>query len=236
MGREVHRVPLDFDWPIGELWEGFLMPDRLRGAPCAACAGSGSTNELEWLTKVGYILAGLADDHAEAERGRPMHPWLTLLREISYGSRSQRPGPKFAEFVDGLTGGKVDADRMFGRETYRMTTALREAAGLPDEWGWCPDCAGQGETETYPGQRAEADAWEPTDPPEGDGWQLWSTTTEGHPMTPVFATAEALAEHCATADVSWFGHDGATYEQWLRSFVGDAIPGMVHLGGGAVIL
>lgn len=236
MGREVRRVPLDFDWPIGELWGGFLMPDRLRGAPCATCAGSGSTNELEWLTKVGYILSGLADDHTEAERGRPMHPWLTPLREISYGSRSQRPGPKFAEFVDGLTLGKVDADRMFGRETYRMTTALREAAGLPDEWGCCPDCGGQGETETYPGQRAEADAWERTDPPEGDGWQLWSTTTEGHPMTPVFATAEALAEHCATAGVSWFGHDGAPYEQWLRSFVGDAIPGMVRLGPNAVIL
>lgn len=236
MGREVRRVPLDFDWPLEQLWEGYLMPARLRGTPCATCAGSGSSDELEWLMKVGYILAGLADDHTDAERGRPMHPWLTTLREISYGSRSQRPGPRFAEFVDGLTESKVDPDRLFGRAVYRMTGALREAAGLPDEWGWCPDCAGQGETETHPGQRGEAEAWEPTDPPEGEGWQLWSTTTEGHPMTPVFATAEALADHCAAESVSWFGREGAPRDQWLRSFVGDEMVGMVWLGPNAVIM
>ena len=39
MGREVRRVPLTFDWPIGELWDGFLMPMRLREKECDACEG-----------------------------------------------------------------------------------------------------------------------------------------------------------------------------------------------------
>lgn len=26
------------------------------------------------------------------------------------------------------------------------------------------------------------------DPPEGEGWQLWGTTTEGEPRSPVFRT------------------------------------------------
>lgn len=35
--REVRRVPLDFDWPQGDTWEGFLMPDRFSETPCPAC-------------------------------------------------------------------------------------------------------------------------------------------------------------------------------------------------------
>lgn len=236
MGRTVRRVPLDFEWEIGKLWDGYLLPDRLHGLRCTTCGGSGSTTELDWLTKVAYVLCGLADDSTDAARGRPMHPYLTPMREISYGYGSDRPGPKFAEFVDGLVGDKVPADGMFGRDVYRMLNALREAAGLPDQWAWCPDCSGHGENEAWPGQSAEAEAWEPTDPPSGDGWQFWSTTTEGHPMTPVFATAEELAQHCATARVSWFGHDTATADQWLRSFNGEVMLGAKVIAPGVVVL
>ena len=34
------------------------------------------------------------------------------------------------------------------------------------------------------------------DPPEGKGYQLWETTTEGAPISPVFKTLEELAEWC----------------------------------------
>lgn len=57
----------------------------------------------------------------------------------------------------------------------------------------CPTCQGHATLEAYPGQRAEAEAWEQVDPPTGEGWQLWETTTEGSPMSPVFVTAEELA-------------------------------------------
>lgn len=33
MGRELRRVPLDFDWPIGQVWEGFLGPDPADDTP-----------------------------------------------------------------------------------------------------------------------------------------------------------------------------------------------------------
>ncbi len=33
MGREIKRVPLDFDAPLGEVWTGYLMPDDLDGIP-----------------------------------------------------------------------------------------------------------------------------------------------------------------------------------------------------------
>lgn len=34
------------------------------------------------------------------------------------------------------------------------------------------------------------------EPPKGEGYQLWSTTDEESPITPVFATPEELAEYC----------------------------------------
>ena len=34
------------------------------------------------------------------------------------------------------------------------------------------------------------------DPPEDEGWQLWETTTEGFPVSPVFKTLEVLAKWC----------------------------------------
>ena len=37
MGREVKRVALDFDWPLNEVWEGFLTPDKFSETPCEAC-------------------------------------------------------------------------------------------------------------------------------------------------------------------------------------------------------
>lgn len=35
------------------------------------------------------------------------------------------------------------------------------------------------------------------DPPSGDGFQLWETTSDGSPMSPVFDSLEALCEWSA---------------------------------------
>jgi hypothetical protein len=218
MGREARRVPLDFDWPLKKTWDGYLLPERLREQPCPNCA-NGSTEVSEWLMKVAYIIGGLADDARDEQRGRDMHPYLAPLREISYGHVTRRPGPQFAEFADGLApearGGSL------GRDVYRIHRALIKAASLPDKWGECPTCDGYGSAEKYPGQRAEAEAWQPTDPPEGDGWQMWQTTSEGSPVSPVFPTAEELATWLADTQASMFGQQSASREQWLAIITGE---------------
>lgn len=48
-------------------------------------------------------------------------------------------------------------------------------------------------------------------PPTGEGWQLWEDVTEGSPKSPVFATAEELAQWMADGN-DW---DDTTYEQAL---------------------
>lgn len=220
MGREVKRVPLDFDWPMKQTWGGYLMPDELSEARCPDCR-NGGTAAYDWLQKVAYVIAGLADDgQREQELGRDMHPWLVPLRQISYGYDTPRPSAQFAEFADGLAP-NVQGDRIMGRDVYGMQRALIAAAGLPERWGICPTCDGYGSVEHYRGQRAEAEAWESTEPPTGDGWQMWETTSEGSPMSPVFATADELAQWLADSGASLFGSATAPKAQWLAIITGE---------------
>ena len=46
--------------------------------------------------------------------------------------------------------------------------------------------------------------------------QMYETTTEGTPMSPVFAQAEELAQWLADHEISVFGDNLATKEQWLK--------------------
>ena len=57
-------------------------------------------------------------------------------------------------------------------------------------------------------------------PPEGDGYQLWETTTEGSPVSPVFATPEELAEWLEFNKISSFAHMTCSYDQWLEFIKG----------------
>ena len=57
--------------------------------------------------------------------------------------------------------------------------------------------------------------FEKYDPPEGDGYQLWETTSEGSPMSPVFQTPEELAEWLEANKASSFGLMTCSYDQWL---------------------
>lgn len=54
------------------------------------------------------------------------------------------------------------------------------------------------------------------DPPTGDGWQIWETTTEGSPISAVCATPEELADWAADNHVSIFGEDTMEADEWLN--------------------
>jgi len=113
MGREIKRVPLDFDWPMNERWPGYLV------SFCAA----------------------LDSDCDKCH--------------------------KFAK-IQGV-----------GKRDYG-----------------CP-------------------AFVYLDPPTGKGYQLWETTSEGSPMSPVFAKPESLALWLVKNNASAFGSMTLPYEKWL---------------------
>ena len=49
MGRELKRVPLDFSWPRGQVWQGYLCP--IRPLDCEKCEGMGESAEVRSLTE-----------------------------------------------------------------------------------------------------------------------------------------------------------------------------------------
>lgn len=57
----------------------------------------------------------------------------------------------------------------------------------------CADCDGEGGVYHTPEDKALAEAWKPTEPPVGEGYQMWEDTSEGSPISPVFASAELLS-------------------------------------------
>jgi hypothetical protein len=89
---------------------------------------------------------------------------------------------------------------------------------MPEDWGVCKACGGDG---IHPDSKAAYEAWSETEPPTGDGFQLWETCSEGSPVSPVFATAEALAEWCEQ-NATTFASCKATKDQWLKMFTDDS--------------
>lgn len=68
------------------------------------------------------------------------------------------------------------------------------------------------------------------EPPKGDGFQLWETTTEGSPTSPVFNTLEKLCEWCAE-NATTFASFTATKEEWMQMLDED----FVHVKQGNAI-
>jgi hypothetical protein len=245
MGREVRRVPLDFDWPLNKIWEGFLSPDKFDETPCPDCKNGYSPRAENlydlWYGKLPFDPPSTGSTpwrhdspavRAFAERNLGNAPDYYGRGEAALQREAQRLADLFnegwshhlsQEDVDALvaagrlhdfthtwsresgwqektppvtpTAAQVNewSLRGFGHDAINASVVIRarcEREGIDDT---CPTCKGHASLEKYEGQRAEAEAWEPTDPPKGDGWQLWETVSEGSPVSPVFATADGLA-------------------------------------------
>lgn len=190
MSREVRRVPLEFDWPIGKVWGGYITPAELRLPGCGDCDGGGYTEAYRWLEAIAGLLTMCADDVRVQQQGKPLHHYLSRLENRP----GERPSADILQVVAGLVGRGPDPifGYLLGSDSYQVNQAILKAAGLPEEWGWCKTCGGTGEVATAE-QKAARDAWEQTESPTGEGWQLWETVSEGSPTSPVFATADELA-------------------------------------------
>lgn len=95
----------------------------------------------------------------------------------------------------------------------------------------CRDCGGHGSIEAYPGQRGEAEEWTSTEPPSGEGWQLWETVSEGSPITPVYDTPEGLAKHIASPAYGWGHGKPISYDQAFALVTAGWAPSVVVSNG-----
>lgn len=90
----------------------------------------------------------------------------------------------------------------------------------------------------YDSERPRPEEYMPDWPDvERTHYQMYETTTEGTPISPVFATPEEVAAYCADPknDVSAWASIPASYEAWLRVAKGGWAPGGVRIGDGPVV-
>ena len=285
MGREVRRVAVDFDWPLGKVWEGFLSPDSLDGEDCPDCE-RGYSPQAEnlynlWYGKIPFDPTTTGSTpwgpdtpaiRARAERSITEAPDFYGSGEAAIAREAQRLADHFnSGWLHHLNQDDVDALVDAGRLHDLTHTWTREdgwqqkepyfppTAAEVNEWSLsglghdsinahvvirarceregiaetCPTCGGHGSVEKYEGQRADAEAWKPTGPPKGSGWQLWETVSEGSPISPVFSTADDLAAWMSDPERGrhWVPQDVAAKfiaDGWAPSFIsGPGIHGIV---------
>lgn len=80
----------------------------------------------------------------------------------------------------------------------------------------CETCCGDGESWESEELKKQYDDWQKSEPPSGEGYQIWETVSEGSPVSPVFATPEELADWMVLNDDSVT--KDTTRDQWL-SFI-----------------
>lgn len=212
MGRVLMRVPMDFDLPINEIWPGYLSPDW-RPCPSDNCE-IGYRATAYWVNSIAHLLLMLSNP---ITREHPLHPWLN---EIPCRPKALPNHEDAKAFTEGLAG--RESFPPFGHDALDRSAAARaiiKAAGLPDDWSTCPICNGHA---IHPDDLEASEAWEPTEPPTGEGYQLWTTTNEGAPISPVFATMEELCEYAA-ANCTVFASDRASALRWREMLDDDFV-------------
>lgn len=221
MGREIKRVALDFDYPVNSMiWKGYHNP--YQALKCKPCGGSGYSPEWRELDRSWY-------DH-EGQGNR----WCHAITQDEVDALWNKG--RLRDFKDRPTAKAVNkwaAGASLGHDAVNRWICVRARAkrlGYSEER--CSTCGGSGELWPSDEYRDLCDNWQPVDPPAGDGYQLWSTTTEGTPMSPVFSQPEELARWLADTGASIFGSQTATYEEWLRFARGPGwAPSMIAVDG-----
>lgn len=254
MGREIRRVPLDFEWELNKRWEGFLNPLGKACPEDQKTCFNGETSASQWLSALLRILVVAADDALDGgkrkERGGNFpHPYLVELptaptyeipknkdrevyaREWARRTRDREnfvlpPSKDLADLVSGFT--EPDSylkSFLGGSANFEIRKALIVAAKLdPETWGICPVCKGQA---MDPAVQEAYDAWEETPPPEGEGWQLWETVSEGSPVSPVLPTREAFIEYLMSLGSTRSAAEAFVTQGW--------VPSGVSMGGGPIV-
>ncbi len=236
MGRELKRVAIDFKYPIGQIWKGYINP--FRSMECKSCDGSGLNEKTKKLSDDWYshLRTDMEDGwgkkitdievKALVEHGRLMdftHTWTS-------GEGWKKKEPEYIPTADEVNEWNRNG---FGHDSINHSICTKARAKHLGFYGHCEVCGGEGEIWQSDEIKKLHEDWKSFDPPTGDGFQLWNTTTEGHPMSPVFDTLEKLCEYLETENVSIFGSSTLTKQKWMETLSEDFIS---HKSGNMIFL
>lgn len=231
MGREIKRVPVDFDYPQGQIWQGYINPYWEFHSECPACGGTGYSPEAKRISDQWY---GYTAFHPSETGSAPLTPETPAVK--AFVERQMQRSPEYytsyqaeanrlismwnTQWCHHLEQADVDAllnaNRLYdftrvgriptvqevqawniqgmghdGINHYVCVKAKCERLGIDTT---CKACNGDGDKWVSQGHKYLYDQWAETEPPTGDGWQLWENVSEGSPVSPVFPTETAFRE------------------------------------------
>ncbi len=273
--RVLKRVPLDFRWPPGKVWRGYVNPHP-GPRECDLCDGSGYNAATNKIAKEFYDFDGdgsrkwcdnITQDEVQAlvDASRLLH--FTHVWEEGEGWRPKKwdshgywcpvchvavPQLSPEHHSAFCTGCKMEmlllpgddarlhvptADEVnkrnrkrHGHDVINRWILIEARAKRLGVFGTCSRCKGKGSKFPAHVPHRPYNAWREYEPPTGTGYQLWETCSEGSPNSPVFSSAEELAEWCATG-ATIFAGEKTSMENWLKMFVGEG-----GLGAGSMLV
>lgn len=249
MGRLCKRVPLDFSWPMKTLWIGYVNP--YQGVKCPYCelGYSKQAQEIreqvypwkkgdEWRVQNPYRVKELyfpnAKEHNMTQEEVDYfmdHQHKNTIAEIQEVMSVNFPGATKVTPEIFSTISLILCD--FPHNLDRLMIKYHS-----EKEGWdssCPHCHGEGMLFLNDEIKRLHEDFQWVEPPTGEGYQMWEDTSEGSPITPVFKTAEELAEYCEREGVSWFGGSTAKKESWLR-VINKSAPATLEVAPGVIIM
>jgi len=115
----------------------------------------------------------------------------------------------------------------FGHDGINSGICVRARCAREGVTHTCARCRGTSKIWPTPEIEHQCENWKETDPPKGDGYQLWEDCSEGSPISPVFASLEELCAWAAE-NATTFGSYKATAVEWREMLDG----GVVHHADG----
>lgn len=219
MGRELKRVALDFEWPRGKVWEGYINPHYAKCPESGKTCFNGENAAAKYLGHITAMLGVIGDD---ARRGST-HPYCNSLPYYgdhpNWAIQPKEVREKMVSLIEKLTG-RAPSPLGFGGSDHEIFFNILKMAGIENKgedkaaymWTHCSVCKGE---HVDPAVKEKYDAWKEFEPPQGPGYQLWETTSEGSPVSPVFQTLDELCAWCET-NASTFGDSRTSAANWKK--------------------